>query len=208
MKKPLALLLALALAFALALPAVFAEEGETQSQVNWDDFYIVTQPQNQTVKYGENFTLTVEVNVPDGVEVEYFWSNIYRNYGYRTTEPMILVGPDLSLYPMREASHYFNLQASVTYTCKITVGIRDDNGVFPYNQRRELETEQFRVDMENKNFIPILYNLTIMPFISAIGGPLLLMMYIPPLALVYPFLVLRAIPQLYIEALKIIFGLQ
>ena len=42
---------------------------------DWDDFYIITQPpENLYVPYGESFALSVEVNVPDGVDaVTYQW---------------------------------------------------------------------------------------------------------------------------------------
>ncbi len=70
-KKLLALLLTLVLAFALAAPA-FAEEPEPT--VNWDAFYIVEQPKaRQLLKEGETVTLSVKVNIPEGVTVEYKW---------------------------------------------------------------------------------------------------------------------------------------
>jgi len=67
-KRLLALLLTLIFSLCLALPAIAA-----QPSVNWDDFYIVTPLKSMNVPVGESFTLRVDVNIPEGVEVEYKW---------------------------------------------------------------------------------------------------------------------------------------
>ena len=72
-KQLLALLLTLAMALGLGASDAFAQEAAAESTVNWDDFYIVTQPQGATIPYGDSFTLDVEVNLPEGVVVNYDW---------------------------------------------------------------------------------------------------------------------------------------
>jgi len=87
-KRFLAMLLALAMALALALPAfaegetppavmeaqeeMTAQEAENQG-VNWDNFWITKQPQSQRIRIWEEYTVSVEVYAPPGVEVEYRW---------------------------------------------------------------------------------------------------------------------------------------
>jgi len=66
MKKLLSICLAGLMLFGFGAEAM-AEEGE--STVDWDDFYIVTQPRELTVPYGESFTLSVEVNIPEGARI-------------------------------------------------------------------------------------------------------------------------------------------
>jgi hypothetical protein len=77
-KRILAALLTLALALTLTLPAAAA--------VNWDDFRITTQPQSQTIIHGDSFTLSVEVEAPAGVEVEYQWYLRTRGGGSKPIE--------------------------------------------------------------------------------------------------------------------------
>jgi hypothetical protein len=92
MKKLLATLLTLALALSLALPAMAA--------VNWDEFRITKQPQDLTIKHGDSFTLSVEVNVPDGVhEVTYQWYNKSLNPIENATSSELHFRPDDSYYP-------------------------------------------------------------------------------------------------------------
>jgi len=98
-KKLFALLLTLALAFSLAMPAMAA--------VDWDDFRIVTQPQSMTIKDGDSFTLSVEVDFPAGVVVAYMW--ILRTTGVqhqltpfqKTTEKtsVLRIDPSSKYYP-------------------------------------------------------------------------------------------------------------
>jgi len=100
-KRLLAVLLTLALALALAVPAFAA--------VDWDDFYIITQP----VRSGEGwYTLSVEVNVPDGVDVEYQWY-CYGRAVKGATESIFVCSPND--YPGGVIA-----ADSFTYTCSIT----------------------------------------------------------------------------------------
>ena len=130
----LALLLALALALTLALPAIAEEETpppEIAAQeivaqaVNWDDFYIITQPQDQAIRNGQSFTLSVAVNIPAGVEVEYQWS--YRASNGRSAEienatgPVLQVSPGDECYPDPRGYGALNR----LYSCKI-IGYEKD----------------------------------------------------------------------------------
>ena len=65
-KKKIVLRFLLAFALTLAL-TVSAAAG------NWDDFRITRDLQDRTIHYNERFTLSVEVNVPEGAQVEYQW---------------------------------------------------------------------------------------------------------------------------------------
>ena len=78
-----------------------AEAPVTASDVNWDDFYIITQPPRDLyVKRGESFTLSVEVNIPDGVEVTYEWySTGFSGLIEGATAPALQLKPGDSDYP-------------------------------------------------------------------------------------------------------------
>ena len=96
MKKLTALLLTLVLALVLTAPAAFAQEEENQSTINWDDFYIITQPQaRKSIYAGESYTLSVEVHIPEGVEVEYrWWSFGHGGVLSGNTEAVLQISPD------------------------------------------------------------------------------------------------------------------
>jgi len=110
-KRILAVFLTLALALGLALP--------TMAAVNWDEFRITKQPQNLTIKHGDSFTLNVEVNVPDGVEVEYQWHRLLPIAGATASE-LEIGSDDTFLYPNANGSEY--------YFCKITAYEKDADG--------------------------------------------------------------------------------
>jgi len=119
-KKLLTLLLALALGLGLGAPAAFA-----QTTVDWDDFYILTQPQAAIVPYGSSFTLSVEVNVPEGVKVvSYVWRPYIGTLGAGTGSVLHLSPGDYA-YP--EAYRPY-LAATEYYHCIITAVEEDANG--------------------------------------------------------------------------------
>ena len=139
-KRALALLLSLSLVFGLALPALAEEEtasampvpaeeeeepeepGELpQSTVNWDEFIITKQPQHQEIRSKAKFTLEVEVNIPEGVEVEYQWYCQSSNIS-GATGPVLQVNRNDAVYP----SNYTNDCAY--YSCRIT-GIEKKDGI-------------------------------------------------------------------------------
>ena len=84
MKKLLALLLAVLMLFGLyavgasakTLDGDTAQAGLAPLAVDWDDFYIITQPEDQEIPFGSDFTLSVAVNVPAGAKVTYQWNRI------------------------------------------------------------------------------------------------------------------------------------
>ena len=119
----LALVLTLALALSLALPAM--AEGEPEPEVNWDDFTIITQPKDLTIKYGESFTLSVEVNVPDGVAVIYTWWR-YSDGSLidGATGPTLQLSFDEPLYP--QASYPYQ-NATAWYSCTVTPVISNED---------------------------------------------------------------------------------
>jgi len=125
MKKLFAVLMAglMLLCFGAATPAM-AVVGE--STVEWDDFRIITQPQAVTVPYGSSFTLSVEVNVPAGIEVvSYFWKENYSGGGGAGTQAVLHLSPGEPLYP--EAYRPW-LTASGYYYCVITAVEVDAEG--------------------------------------------------------------------------------
>jgi len=118
-KRMLAALLTLALVFAIALPS-FAN----QSSVNWNEFRITKQPESrQNIKFGESFTLSVEVNVPEGVEVEYQWQRLFTNIEGAIESELHLDSshPD---YLFRS----INGTAEAIYRCIIRAYEKDDDG--------------------------------------------------------------------------------
>ena len=115
-KRMLAVTLTLALALSLALPAAAA--------VDWNDFRITKQPQNLTIKYGESFMLSVEVNVPAGVEVEYQWYTGSSSKITGATTSEMHLGPNDHFYP----ENYRYGGASTDFICEITAYEKDGGG--------------------------------------------------------------------------------
>jgi len=152
--RVLALLLSLALALSFALPA-FAEDeepvfAETEAQaVDWADFRIITQPQDQTVKYKESFTLSVEVNIPEGVEVEYQWyAGNSKIDG--ATESVLQCAFGDSQYPynggfLNDMMRIFlNPNLDAFYYCKVTGYAKDMDEIL---SDKKLESESAKVTM-------------------------------------------------------------
>ena len=135
MKKAISVLLAAILALGLGAPAAAEQAEETlaaQSSVNWDDFYIVAQPEDMTVNYGEDLVFSVEVNVPDGVEVTYQW---YANSLYLLSDangPIFTCSSNHSFYPrLYRTSGFMNPlyeEGWWYYYCKIVGEEKDDGG--------------------------------------------------------------------------------
>jgi len=116
-KKLLALLLTLVIALGFSAPVAFAQETEAKSTVNWDEFYIVTQPQDVKIKKGESFMLAVQANSPNGVEVTYQW---YRDY----VQIKGAASPDLHL----DSQDFFPVSETAIYHCTITASEKDADG--------------------------------------------------------------------------------
>lgn len=178
-KRVLAIAVALSLAFTLAMPAMAIV-------VDWSEFRIVTQPPEYLyVPYGESFTLSVEVNVPDGVdEVKYQWYQ-YRDYENDgliagATASTLQLSPGDPAYPAppnREGA-----LCDMRYYCAVTAFA---NGV-----ERQLWCNSVYVTAEG-SFWDKLYCLTIEPFVYAYkrnGVYLLFLPFLYPVDLINRFI--------------------
>ncbi|MDR2686972.1 MAG: hypothetical protein LBB75_04410 [Oscillospiraceae bacterium] len=184
-KGLLAALLALALALSLALP--------TMAAVDWSDFRITTQPQSKTIKYGDSFTLSVKVHVPDGVEVEYQWEHSNKIEGATTS--ILTLGPDDRYYP-----EYDRLGgASTDFICWITAYERDSDG--HEISKRYLMSDRVHVTTERTALGKFL-DVTIAPF----GYAFTMTMMSPAFALIFPISYLGCLVYCYIEGFKGLFS--
>jgi len=155
-KRILAVVITLALALTLALPAT--------ATVNWDEFRIATETQDMKIQRGESFTLSVEVIIPDGVEVEYQWvhgvssnSPIIEN----ATSPNLRLSPNDTNYP----SEFWSRSARSDYYCKITAFEKDnENNVI---SSKTLRSKPTNVIVEDHTFLGKLYSVTVEPFAFA-----------------------------------------
>jgi len=164
-KRILATLLTLALALTLALP--------TMAAVDWDEFRITARYLNGTrfssilIKQGDSFTLSVEVNVPDGIdEVTYQWS-WYRDGGSRgtiegATTSELCLSPSDSYYP----EHQYMGADSTSYHCKITAY---EKGSLGNDVSSQWLDAPFSVYVERTPLDKI-RDITVTPFVYAFGG--------------------------------------
>jgi len=178
-RKPFALLLALLLALGLAAPAMAASAAQA---VNWGAFRIIEEPQSQTIPNGESFTLSVEVNIPDGVEVEYQWywtepRTVFNMSGYKFTSPIpnatapeVQLKPGDAEYPV--ISYTYNPgERFGEYYCQISAYEKDGSGAVV--ARRDLESETVRVDVLRSAGEKV-YGVTLEPFAIAFMQTVLL----------------------------------
>ena len=107
--------------------AEIAEAPVSASAFNWEDFYFITDlPQDLYVKRNKSFTLSVEVNIPDGVEVTYQWYvGVDRTYVpiEGATASTLQLGPDDDSYPKAENPHSQIVEAGSRqsyFYCEIT----------------------------------------------------------------------------------------
>ena len=135
-KRLLALLLSLASISALAMLAFAVEEQEPApltSVVNWDEFYIITQPEyHRSISSLKTFELSVEVNIPAGVVLEYQWyCESYYSNGFPipgATDAVLRVKPGDAHHPMK-------LKDGIAeYYCVITGIEKNDNVVVSQQQ--------------------------------------------------------------------------
>jgi|GEM_PF-1315061 len=144
LRNPLALLLALMLAFgigasamaeeieleteaAMESPAEIAEAPVTPSAVDWNGLYVITDlPEDLYVPRGESFTLSVEISVPDAVEVKYQWYVGYGDYVpiEGATSPTLQLSSNDAYYPKAGNPHSQIVKAGSRqsfFYCKVTV---------------------------------------------------------------------------------------
>ena len=164
-KKWFALLMALVLAFSLALPALaeaVPAEVDTAAEVtaadvdwdavNWDDFYIITQPPKEvTVPYGGDFSLSVEVNIPAGLEVRYLWAWTYSDSSssaqWGPEEPAFSCSPGDDHYPAAHTYKEWNRE----WRCLIIPVEKDSDGkVVQSNYEKALRTDITAVTLQPK----------------------------------------------------------
>jgi len=142
MKKLLAIFLAGLMLFGLGTAA--SAGAENGGSVNWDDFYIITQPQAVTVPHSSEFMLSVEVNVPEGAKVSYAWKTDRVGYVVATevvgTEPTLRLSPG-SFYPQASRPYY---SVSRYYNCTITAVEEDEDGN-PVGSPRSLISQEASV---------------------------------------------------------------
>lgn len=137
LQKSLALFLVFALGLSLALPAMAA--------VNWNKFYFIKQPQDLFVPYGESYTLSVEVNIPSGVEkVQYQW---YRTFAgdeisvSQSYEPTLQLCPGDACYAPPTNSNDADTHIQ-KFTCRVTAYA--DAGY----QQETIRSNYIRVEVE------------------------------------------------------------
>jgi len=194
-KRLLALGLAFALAIGLALP--------TMAAVDWDDFRITKQPQGLTIKQGDSFTLSVEANIPDGVEVEYQWYREGGAWGELAIKIVDATTPDLHQNP--NDSDYPDANMYHEYHCMITAY---ENGNAA--STRTLTSSRVRVlaeeEKKEKTFWEKVYSVTLEPFayagIMTMSGLLMSMGLIIPLS---PFYFLYFLVEGYVKGFKGLF---
>ena len=191
-KRILAVLLTLVLALGLAMPAMAA--------VNWNEFRITRQPQNQTIRYGDSFTLSVEVNVPEGVVVSFQWQ--LADGGVLPVETAnsaeLQLSPGDPGYPAQNFSG--------TFRCVITAYEKDDDGNVISDKTLTSETVRVMVTTEGeieRSFWERVYSVTIWPFVYAtmftLYGIMLSMGLLIPLA---PFYFLFFLVDGFIEGIR------
>lgn len=151
-KRILASLVTLALMFLLALPSMAA--------VNWDEFKFTEMPKDITIKYGDSFTLSVEVKVPDGAVVEYQWYCRTGESGSAVvmeneTSRELHLSPGDVFYPSDERLG----GASVNYGCEITAYDRDSETSKYLGCSADVFTKRTALGK--------LYDLTVTPFVYA-----------------------------------------
>ena len=182
-KRMLATLLTLALALGWALP--------TMAAVNWDEFRITKQPEGMTIKHGESFTLSVEVNVPDGVEVTYRWQCKGVFIENANTRELRL-GPDDLYYPSFE-----RLGGNETsYQCWITP--YEDGNAIPMRIRTS-NTVNVKIE---RSISGKLLDVTIAPF----GYAFTMVIMSPALALIFPISYIGCLIYAYYVGFRALFS--
>jgi len=183
-KKLFTLLLAFLLVLAFGLPAMAIQ---TQSAVDWDEFYIVKQPQGRNIRKGESFTLSFEVNVPDGVEVEYKWFGIADGFFELTTsDPILVCSPGDAHYPILNTIILPDATGSAHYHCWIYCYEKDGGKIV---SQQQILTNEVTVDMKG-TIGDLMYSFLNAPILAAIGPFAAVMPALFTGIITYPFIAL------------------
>jgi hypothetical protein len=188
------MLLTFTLALSFALPAMAA--------VNWDEFRIANQPQDLTIKHGDSFTLSVEVNVPDGVELEYRWRRMSGGSKYienATTSELHISPDDSSYYPQN--SRLGGGGDSVDFNCEIIPYVMGAAGRVKMTQY-VLRSNTVSVQTERTVLGKIL-DVTVAPFWYAFGG----VMATPAVSIpLFPFAYLYWLVLAYVSGFRALYA--
>ena len=144
-KKWLAALLAVALLAGGGVSAAAGDE-DLPPPINWDDFYIVSPATGSVeleVPFGSDFTLSIEANVPDGLEVEYGWkplNSVAPNTPYEPGSTFHCT-PEHPWYPHKALKPYMSATVEI-YKGFVAVTQRADDG---HVVRTEARSREFYV---------------------------------------------------------------
>ncbi len=138
-KRILSVFLALALAAGIFAPCAFAQEAE--QGVNWEEFYFITQPQDTYFFNGDSFTLSVEVNAPEGVELSYQWVPIYNEIGVVDTQTLT-IDKDDPRYPSLDSIKTYERD----FYCEVTAIEKNADGKII--SRKTIESERAKATIK------------------------------------------------------------
>ncbi len=135
-KKVVSVLLCLVLVF-----SAFTVSASAQETVNWDEFYFTKQPQDVVITNGESFTLSVEVNAPEGVELSYHWNPSFYGDAKQETDTLT-VNKGESRYPSLKSAYGFERE----YYCTVTATQKGEDG--RVINRKTIESDRATVSIK------------------------------------------------------------
>ena len=128
---------------------------------DWENFRIDTQPQSQDLKSDSNFTLSVGVNIPAGIEVEYQWCH-NRVPIANAAASSFSCSPGDPCYPKTGVRAN---RARAAYHCRVTGIERNAQGVIVAT--KTLESDAATVTTPGSgNILDILYALIVFPWVG------------------------------------------
>jgi len=187
-KRILATLLVFVLALSLALPT---------AAVDWNEFRITKQPENLTIKHGDSFTLSVEVNLPTGVtDVEYQWYNRSLNPIGNATSPELHLNSGDPHYP--EDSR-FGGGSSAQFQVWITAYVKNASGDVVVEKRLRSNTVNVRTE---RTSLGKFLDVTIAPFGYAFSATIVA----PGFILIFPLAYIGFLFYFYYLGLRGLFS--
>ena len=163
------------------------------------------QPQNLTIKHGESFTLSVEVNVPAGVDVEYQWRRSPVG-GSDTDSTRIAGATESDLQLSSSHAHYPYENNYYDYFCEITAYEKDAGGTVLPSQILTSDKARVTTEEREKSFWDKVYSVTLEPFAYAgkmtFSGILISMGLLIPIS---PFYFLYFLVEGYVKGFKGLF---